>query len=68
MGKLKLEDILILILKALSQILKKSEIAIFNVPEYEGSNNFAAESHCNVRAAFYSFYHDNLPSICDLGV
>lgn len=47
---------------------KKSEIAIFNVPEYEGSNNFAAESHCNVRAAFYSFYHDNLPSICDLGV
>jgi arginase family enzyme len=48
--------------------LKFAEIAMFNVPEYEGSNNSASESDCNVRASFYSFHHDNLPKIADLGV
>ena len=48
--------------------LKFAEIAMFNIPEYEGSNNSASKSDCNVRASFYSFHHDNLPKIADLGI
>jgi arginase family enzyme len=47
--------------------LKYTEIAVFNVPEYEGSRNSASESACKIRALFYSFHYDNLPRITDLG-
>ena len=48
--------------------LEFAEIAIFNVPEYEGSKNSFSESSCKIRAFFYSFYHSELPRIVDLGV
>ena len=48
--------------------VKFAEIAIFNVPEYEGSKNTASENDCKIRESFYSFHHDNLPRIADLGV
>ena len=47
--------------------VKFAEIAIFNVPEYEGSKNSASESDCKIRASFYCFHHENLPRIADLG-
>ena len=48
--------------------LKFAEIAIFNVPEYEGSKNSFTDSDCKIRAFFYSFHQSNLPKIVDLGV
>jgi len=48
--------------------VKFAEIAIFNVPEFEGSKNSATETDCKIRESFYSFHHDNLPRIADLGV
>ncbi len=48
--------------------IKFAEIAIFNIPEYEGSKNSASESDCKIRACFYSFHHQNLPRIVDLGI
>ena len=47
--------------------VKFAEIAIFNVPEYEGSKNSASDSDCKIRASFYCFHHENLPRIADLG-
>ena len=34
-----------------------SEIAVFNISEYEGSKNSASTSDCKIRALFYSFHH-----------
>ena len=48
--------------------IKFAEIAIFNVPEYDGSKNSASDNNCKIRNYFYSFHHDNLPRIADLGV
>ena len=48
--------------------VKFAEIAIFNVPEYEGSKNTASENDCKIRESFYSFHYDNLPRVADLGV
>ena len=49
--------------------VKFAEIAIFNVPEYEGSKNKTSSSaDCKVRASLYAFHHENLPRIADLGV
>ena len=48
--------------------LKFAEIAIFNVPEYEGSQNSSSESSCKIRAFFYSFHCLDLPRISDLGI
>tara|TARA_B100000214_G_C23949544_1_gene619738 strand:- start:390 stop:1553 length:1164 start_codon:yes stop_codon:yes gene_type:complete len=48
--------------------LKFAEIAMFNVPEYEGSNNSFSDSNCKIRPFFYSFHHSNPPNIVDLGV
>jgi len=49
--------------------VKYAEIAIFNVSEYEGSKNKPSSSvDCKVRASLYTFYHENLPRIADLGV
>lgn len=47
--------------------VKFAEIAIFNVPEYEGSKNTSSDTHCKIRSLFYAFHHDNLPRIVDLG-
>jgi len=47
--------------------LDSAEIAIFNIPEYEGSKNYASEDECKIRAVFYSFHHEKLPAIVDLG-
>ena len=48
--------------------VKFAEIAIFNVPEYEGSKNKSTELECKVRASFYGLHYDELPRIVDLGV
>ena len=48
--------------------LKFTEIAIFNIPEYEGSKNSFSESNCKIRDLFYSLHFDSLPRISDLGV
>jgi arginase family enzyme len=48
--------------------VKFAEIAVFNIPEYEGSGNTLSESDCKIRALFYSFHHHNLPRVVDLGV
>jgi len=47
--------------------VKFSEIAIFNVPEYEGSKNKFSEIDCKIRSSFYSLHYDELPRIVDLG-
>ena len=44
-----------------------AEIAIFNIPEYEGSKNSASEIDCKIRPLFYSFHDERLPKIVDLG-
>jgi arginase family enzyme len=48
--------------------LKFTEIAVFNVPEYDGSKNSPSQFDCKIRALFYSFHHENLPRISDLGI
>ncbi len=48
--------------------VKFAEIAVFNIPEYEGSGNTLSESDCKIRALFYSFHHHNLPKVVDLGI
>jgi len=47
--------------------LKFAEIAIFNVPEYEGSKNNSASQDCKIRALFYELHKEKLPRIVDLG-
>ena len=44
-----------------------AEIAIFNVPEFEGTDNIPSSSECKIRDAFYRLYFENLPKIADLG-
>ena len=48
--------------------LKFAEIAIFNVPEYEGSQNRSISDDCNIRASFYRLHQDKMPRVVDLGV
>ena len=48
--------------------LKFTEIAVFNVPEYEGSKNSASDFGCKIRELFYSFHYEDMPRIADLGV
>ena len=48
--------------------VKFAEIAVFNIPEYEGSGNTLSESDCKIRALFYAFHHHNLPKVVDLGI
>ena len=47
--------------------VKFAEIAIFNVPEYEGSKNSSVSDDCKVRASFYHLHHDKMPRVVDLG-
>ena len=44
-----------------------AEIAIFNIPEYEGSKNTLASQDCKIRASFYQLHQEELPRIVDLG-
>ena len=47
--------------------LGSQSIVIFNIPEYEGSENIIDDSHCYVRRAFYQLHQQKMPSITDLG-
>jgi hypothetical protein len=47
--------------------LKFAEMAIFNIPEYEGSKNNSASQDCKIRAAFYELHKEKFPRIVDLG-
>ena len=47
--------------------LKFAELAIFNVPEYEGSSNNATFEDCRVRDAFYNLHKKKMPRVVDLG-
>ena len=44
-----------------------AEIAIFNVSEYEGTDNVESSSDCKIRDSFYRLYFEDLPKIADLG-
>ena len=44
-----------------------AEIAIFNIPEYEGTDNIPSSEDCKVRDSFYRLYFENLPKVADLG-
>ena len=46
---------------------KFCEIAIFNIREYEGSENLSTDKECKVRNEIYNLHFDNAPRICDLG-
>ena len=47
--------------------VKFAEIAIFNVPEYEGSKNRSISNDCKIRASFYQLHQDKMPRVVDLG-
>ena len=47
--------------------IRYAEIAIFNVPEYEGSINKSNQLDCKIRSAFYNLHSDEFPRIVDLG-
>ena len=47
--------------------LSSSNIAIFNVSEYDGSKNESDNLDCKIRAALYDCHVDNFPSVADLG-
>ena len=47
--------------------LKFAEIAIFNVPEYEGSKNRSISNDCKIRAFFFNLHQDKIPRLVDLG-
>ena len=47
--------------------LKFAEIAIFNVPEYEGSKNRSISNDCKIRASFYQLHQHKMPRVVDLG-
>ncbi len=44
-----------------------AEIAIFNVSEYEGTDNVESSTDCKIRDSFYRLYFEDLPKIADLG-
>ena len=44
-----------------------AELAIFNVPEFDGSDNQEATSDCYVRDSLYRLYFKSIPKIADLG-
>ena len=47
--------------------LDYSEIVIFNVPDYEGTDNINSEDDCKIRDSLYRLYFENSPKIADLG-
>ena len=48
--------------------LNNVDIAFFNVPEYEGTDNVSRSSDCKIRDSLYRLYFESLPKIADLGV
>ena len=44
-----------------------SQIAVFNISEYEGTNNVDSSMDCKVRDSFYRLYFEGLPNMVDLG-
>ena len=44
------------------------KIAIFSIPEYEGSKNFESESKCQIREEFFELHNYDFPKIADLGI
>ena len=40
-----------------------AEIAIFNIPEYEGTDNISSTDDCMVRDSFYRLYFEDLPMV-----
>ena len=47
--------------------VKFAEMAIFNVPEYEGSINRSISNDCKIRASFYQLHQYKMPRVVDLG-
>ena len=47
--------------------IKFAEIAIFNVPEYDGSKNKSNSNDCKIRASFYQLKLETTPRLVDLG-
>ena len=47
--------------------VKFAEIAIFNVPEYEGSENRSISNECKIRDSFYKLHQCKMPRVVDLG-
>jgi len=43
------------------------EMAIFNIREFEGSENFPADKECKIRNTLYHLHFEKTPRICDLG-
>ena len=43
------------------------EIAIFNIREFEGSENFPTDKECKIRNTLYHLHFEKTPRICDLG-
>ena len=48
--------------------IKESKIALFNVPEYEGSQNEMSNENCKIRSFLYSFHFKFNLKIIDLGI
>ena len=46
---------------------KYCEIALFNIREYQGSDNLFTDKECKIRKEIYSLHFDTPPRICDLG-
>jgi len=47
--------------------LKFAEIAIFNIAEYEGSENNVEVKDCKIRSEFYQLHQEKIGRIVDLG-
>ena len=46
---------------------KFCELAIFNVREFDGSENLTTVKECKVRKSLYSLHFEDAPRVCDLG-
>ena len=44
-----------------------AEIAIFNVPEYNGTDNISSTDDCKIRDSLYRLYFEDFPKVADLG-
>jgi len=48
--------------------LDSYSIVMFNIPEYEGSENTMVNTDCYVRRAFYELHQQKMPKIADFGI
>tara|TARA_B100000900_G_scaffold151990_1_gene129063 strand:+ start:7471 stop:8631 length:1161 start_codon:yes stop_codon:yes gene_type:complete len=44
------------------------KIAIFSVPEFEGSQNSESETKCQIREEFFELHNFDFPNLADLGI